>query len=64
LAQPIELFELLRVGAHQGCGEVNIPLRRAQEAADGGEGAAVANRGDDTLVESPSEDFMRDYRVF
>ena len=30
---------------------MDIPLRRAQETADGGEGAAVANRGDDTLVE-------------
>ena len=54
LPEPIELLELLRVRAHHGCRKVDIPLRGAQEAADGGEGAAVANRGDDTLVEHRS----------
>jgi hypothetical protein len=40
----LALLELLRVGAHKGCGEVDIPLRGTQEAADGGEGAAITTR--------------------
>jgi hypothetical protein len=39
-AEPIELLEFLRVGAHEGRREVDIPLRDALEAADGREGAA------------------------
>jgi hypothetical protein len=54
LAQPIELLPLLGVGAHHGRREVDIPLRGAQEAADGGEGAAVANGGDGKLIEHRS----------
>ena len=54
LPEPIELLELLRVGAHRGCREVDIPLRDALESADGREGAAVANRGDDKLIKHRS----------
>ena len=46
----IQLFELLRVRAHEGRREVDIPLRNALEAADGREGAAVTNSRDDKLV--------------
>ena len=38
LPEPIELLKLLRVGAHEGRREVDIPLRDALEAADGREG--------------------------
>ena len=41
LSEPIELFELLCVRAHEGCCEVDVPLRNALESADGREGAAV-----------------------
>jgi hypothetical protein len=54
LAQPIELLPLLGIGAHEGCREVDIPLRDALKAADGGKGAAVANGGDDKLIEHRS----------
>ena len=54
LPEPIELLELLRVGAHKGCREVDIPLRNALESADGREGAAVKNGGDDKLIEHRS----------
>jgi hypothetical protein len=54
LAQPIELLPLLRIGAHERCREVDIPLRDALKAADGGEGATVAISGDDKLIEHPS----------
>jgi len=54
LPKPIELLELLRVGAHHGCRKVDIPLRDALEAADGREGAAVTNGGDDKLIEHRS----------
>src|SRR5580700_4660935 len=54
LAQPIEPFPLLRIGAHPGCREADIPLRDALKAADGGKGAAVANGGDDKLIEHRS----------
>ena len=40
LPESIELLKFLRVGAHEGCREVDIPLRDALEAADGREGAA------------------------
>ena len=50
LPEPIELLEFLRVGAHEGRREVDIPLRDALEAADGREGAAVTNCGDDKLI--------------
>ncbi len=43
LPEPIELLELLRVRRYKGCGEVDIPLRNAQEAADGGEGTPFTN---------------------
>ena len=35
LPEPIELLKFLRVGAHEGRREVDIPLRDAPEAADG-----------------------------
>jgi hypothetical protein len=54
LPEPIELLELLRIGAHRGCREVDIPLRNALESADGREGAAVTNGGDDKLFEHRS----------
>jgi hypothetical protein len=54
LPEPIELLEFLRVGAHEGRREVDIPLRDTLEAADGRECAAVANGGDDTLIEHGS----------
>lgn len=54
LPKPLELLELLGVGAHKGCREVDIPLRDALEATDGREGAAVTNRGDDKLIEHRS----------
>jgi hypothetical protein len=44
LPKPIELLEFLRVGAHKGRREVDLPLRNALETTDGREGAAVANR--------------------
>src|SRR5208283_5357364 len=50
LPKPIELLEILRVGAHPGCRKVDIPLRDALEAADGSEGAAVTNGGDDKPI--------------
>jgi hypothetical protein len=50
LPEPIELLELLRVGAHKGCREMEIPLRDALESADGREGAAVTNGGDDNSL--------------
>jgi len=43
--EPVALLELKRVVAHPGGREADIPLRGAQEAANRGEGAAVANRG-------------------
>ena len=49
--KPIELLEFVCVGAHPGCGKADIPLRNALEAADGREGAAIANGGDDMLIE-------------
>jgi hypothetical protein len=49
--EPIELLPLLRVGAHEGGREADIALRDALKAADGGKGAAVANGGDDKLIE-------------
>src|ERR1700677_5167172 len=51
LSEPIELLELLRVRAHKGRREVDISLRDALESADGREGAAVTNSGDDKLIE-------------
>ena len=54
LPEPIELLKFLRVRAHKGCREVDIPLRDALESADGREGAAVTNGGDDTLIEHRS----------
>ena len=54
LPEQIELLELLRVGTHKGCREVDIPLRDALESADGREGAPVANGGDDKLIEHGS----------
>jgi hypothetical protein len=54
LAKPLELLELLGVGAHKGCREVDIPLRDALEATDGREGAAVTNGGDDKFIEHRS----------
>jgi hypothetical protein len=51
LPEPIELLELLRVGAHKGCCEVDVPLRDALESADGRE---RANGGDDELIEHRS----------
>ena len=54
LSEPIELLEFLRVGAHKGCREVDIPLRDALESADGRERAAVTNGGDDELIEHRS----------
>ena len=54
LPEPIELLEFLRVGAHEGRREVDIPLRDALEAADGREGAAVTNCEDNTLIEHRS----------
>ncbi len=54
LPEPIELLELLCVGTHKGCREVDIPLRDALESAEGGEGAPVTDRGDDTLVQDRS----------
>ena len=54
LPEPIELLEFLRVGAHKGCCEVDIPLRDALESADGREGPAVTNGGNDKLIEHRS----------
>ena len=54
LPEPIELLELLRVGAHKGCREADILLRDALESADGREGAAVTNGGDDRVIEHRS----------
>src|ERR1700722_2991559 len=54
LPEPIELLELLCVGAHKGCREVDIPLRDALESANGCEGAAVTNGGDDKFFEHRS----------
>ena len=51
LPEPIESLELLRVGAHRGSRETDIPLRDALESADRREGAAVTNAGDDALIE-------------
>ena len=54
LPEPIELLELLCVGAHKGCCEVDVPLRDTLESADGREGAAVTNDGDDEFIEHRS----------
>src|ERR1700684_3737739 len=54
LPKPIEFLEFVRVGAHKGCCEPDIPLRDALEAADGRKGASVTNRGDDKLIEHRS----------
>jgi hypothetical protein len=54
LPEPIELLEPLRVGAHKGCRETDIPLRDALESTDGCEGAAVTNGRDDKLIEHRS----------
>ena len=54
LPEPIELLEILHVGANIGCLEVDIPLRNALESADGREGAAVTNGRDDKLIEHRS----------
>jgi hypothetical protein len=54
LPEPIELLELLCVGAHEGCREVDVPLGDALESADGREGAAVTNGGDDKFIEHRS----------
>src|SRR5690349_18646681 len=54
LPEPIELLELLCVGAHKCCGEVDVPLRDALESADGRERAAVTNGGDDKFIEHRS----------
>jgi hypothetical protein len=54
LPEPIELLELLRVGAHKGCCEVDVPLRDALESANGREGAAITNGGDDKFIEHRS----------
>ena len=54
MPEPIELLKFLRVGAYEGRREVDIPLRDALEAADGREGAAVTNRGDDKLIKHRS----------
>ena len=54
LPEPIELFELLCVRAHKGCCEVDVPLRDALKSADGREGAAVTNGGDDEFIEHRS----------
>jgi hypothetical protein len=54
LPELIELLELLCIGAHKGCCESDVPLRDALESADGREGAAVANGGDDKFVEHRS----------
>ena len=45
LPELIELFELLCVGAHKGCCEVDVALWDALESAEGREGAAVTNGG-------------------
>src|SRR5271154_5018688 len=54
LPEPIELLELLRVRAHLGCREVDIPLRDTRESADGGEGPAVTNGRDHKFIEQGS----------
>ena len=54
LAQPIEFLPLVRIGAHPGWREADIPLRDALKAADGGESAAIANGGDDERIEHRS----------
>jgi hypothetical protein len=54
LPEPIELLEFLGVGAYEGRRETDIPLRDTLEAADGREGAAVTNRGDDKLIKHRS----------
>lgn len=51
LPKSIELFELVRVRAHKGCREVDVPLRDTLEAADRRERTAVTNGGDDTFIE-------------
>ena len=54
LPEPIELLELLCVGAHKGCRKVDVPLWASLESADGREGAAVTNGGDDKFIEHRS----------
>ena len=54
LPEAVELLPLLGIGAHPGCRKVDISLRNALEAADGGEGAAVANGVTSSLSTAPS----------
>src|ERR1700722_13642769 len=54
LPEASELLPLVRIGAHPGWREADIPLRYALKAADGGESAVVANSGDDERIEHRS----------
>src|SRR5580698_5175960 len=51
LPETIELFPLVRIGAHPGWREADIALRDTLKATDGGKGPALANGGDDECVE-------------
>ncbi len=51
LPKPVQLLELLSVCEHPGRGKADIWQWDALEAADGREGAAVTNGGNDERVE-------------